>query len=54
MKGQTMKTDIVVHREPWVASERELRSRRNVFVQLWRFMRMSFVMFLLGHRKHDA
>jgi hypothetical protein len=49
-----MKNNIVVNREPWVANKRELRARRNVFVQLWRFVRMSSVMFLLGHRKHDA
>ncbi|WP_341952450.1 hypothetical protein [Salinibacterium sp. TMP30] len=49
-----MKTDVVVNHEPWVASERERRARHNVFIQAWRFARMSFVMFLLGHRKHDA
>ena len=49
-----MKSTIVVNHQPWVASEREKRARHNVVIQIWRFVRMSFVMFLLGHRKHDA
>lgn len=49
-----MKSKVVVNREPWVASERERRARHNLFIQAWRFVRMSSVMFLLGHRDHDA
>ena len=34
-------------------SERELRRRRNPFLQLWPFVRMNFTMFMLARKHHD-
>ncbi|MGV1034232.1 MAG: hypothetical protein ACOYBP_03290 [Microbacteriaceae bacterium] len=45
-------SNTVIH-EPWIPSKRELRARKNVFIQAWRFVRMSTIMFLLGHREHN-
>ncbi|MBX9471596.1 hypothetical protein [Microcella sp.] len=34
-------------------SERELRRRRNPFLQLWPFLRLNVSMFMLARRQHD-